>query len=292
MTLTERQKTIGDHWKSGKKNKRPHHLIELRRFINQTICGTPLDGYPMDAMMNWHATRAPGRVYDHGISVGCGNAGNETWLLEQGLVRRFTCYELSEQRAAFARELAQKRGVADRFEIHCRDAFNDPVFEQYDFVNWTASLHHMFDVRAALWWTRCILKPGGTAFIYEFAGPNKMQLPQEALDIASGIRRSLPGYVTDGLETEVRNIPLDWFDKNDPSECVDSAEIMPSIRRVFPGTEIRSAGGLVWGAALDQLYGRILADPNRATYLSGLLEQEDKLRHQYPLNIAAICHKP
>jgi SAM-dependent methyltransferase len=264
-------KQIGQHWKAGSRPIHYNGVPGINRFHNEILCGVQSSSHPDGARL-WLAKSFPGRVFRHAISVGSGAAAKEMHLLKAGLVERFTCFELSETRVSMGLAKAAELGLQQRISFRVEDAFAADI-EPVDLVHWQASLHHMFDVHAAVRWSRDILEPGGVFFMREFVGPTRMQFSAEALSAANQIRASLPASLFGQQPRLVRNIGLEWFAANDPSECADSANIVPAVRSLFPNADWRWLGGLVFFLACKGLCGE-LRKQEHAQLLEDLIAME------------------
>lgn len=129
--------------------------------INQRYCGVPAAGtHGGDIEL---LRRVSGGVrLERAVSVGCGLAFHELKLIEAGVVGHFTLFEISQARADQALASSRRMGLADRISVHVgEDAMADRPGAAYDLVYWKDALHHMFDARAAVQWSRRVLKPGG-----------------------------------------------------------------------------------------------------------------------------------
>ena len=160
------------------------------RDINRRVIGTPYPEFSRGAVEL--GRRRPGDRYGVGISVGCGNGSKEIALVRDGVVGRMLGYDLAAARIAKARAKAQDLGFADRIEFRQADAFALHPGPEFDLVYWNNALHHMFDVPAALAWSRDVLKPGGLLLIDDFVGPSRMRFDDETLAFANAVRGLLP----------------------------------------------------------------------------------------------------
>lgn len=255
------------HWT--KKTKEPPHRGLTRRWwqhpvivrhVTKTICGAPLDRLAagdVSLLERW----LPGRVFDKGVSIGCGTGKKEVTLLRSGLVSRFDLYEISEARIEQGREIADRHRVGDRITWHnCVVDFESGALDaEHDLVYWNNALHHMFEVDQAVRWSKRALRPGGYLYVNDFVGPTRMQWPDEALAIASRARELLPrrllkrptgkGY----LPTSLKRPDPYKLAAEDPTECADSADILPAIRRHFNAAWIKPTGGTIYHSALNDV---------------------------------------
>ena len=195
-----------------------------------------------------------GRDFGVGVSVGCGEGSKEMALLAVGAVRHFHLFEIADARVARGRERARNLGLSGRISWHVESPdFADPM--PVDLVYWNNALHHMLDTRVAVAWSRESLRPGRTFYMNDFVGPDRMQWPDEMLEAASAIRRQLPErLIGSASRTLARPRKL-----ADPTECADSAAILPAIREHFPAASVTPTG-VVYHLALHGLLDRFADD--------------------------------
>ncbi|MEJ7656421.1 MAG: class I SAM-dependent methyltransferase [Thermoleophilaceae bacterium] len=259
-------RTAAAHW-TKKTKERPHqrptrwwqHPIIVRH-VNESICGAPLDG-PAAGDVSLLARRAPGRVFGRAISIGCGGGAKEMTLMRAGLVSHLDLSESSDARIRQGQALADRHGLANRITWHncALDLASGALDGEYNLVYWNNALHHMLDVDQAVQWSKRALRPDGYLYMNDFVGPNRMQWPDEALAIASKARELLPqrllqrptgeGY----LPTSVQRPDPDRLAADDPTECADSDDILPALRRHFPAASIKPTGGTIYHTALHNV---------------------------------------
>jgi SAM-dependent methyltransferase len=185
-------------------------------------------------------------------------------LLQAGIVERFDVYEIAEARVEQGRELAKRRGLADRLIFHNSDAFATTQPNSYDMVNWFDSLHHMTDVVKAIMWSRDTLVDGGVLLIDEFVGPTYMQYTDRQLDLAASVRACLPprylarpGNPEGLLPVRRRRPAIDALKAVDPTECADSGRILSALNLIFPNAEVVPTGGVVYHIALSDVLANL-----------------------------------
>ncbi len=183
-------------------------------------------------------------------------------LLRNGLVQEMDLFELSPKRIEEGQKKAAELGFAERIHFHSTDAFESLPNASVDLVYWNNSLHHMFDVDAAVTWSHDVLQTGGLFYMDDFVGPNRRQWSEKALTIGSRIRSLLPERYLKAPQalnappnksvlprTLVREDP-ERIATADPSEAVDSERILAAIKREFPEAIIRPTGGVVYHMTL------------------------------------------
>jgi SAM-dependent methyltransferase len=275
LTATDR---IAQHWSTVYKQKtdlvvRWWESDYVVRHINRNVCGESLSGLSSGlhqlALNRLGACAQLGR----GISVGGGTGSKEIDLLRRGLVRQMVIYDLSPQAIITGRQHATAAGLTDRMTFVQDDAFKcETGPDAYDLVYWNNALHHMPDVGEALRWSRRVLRTGGLLLMDDFVGPTRMQWSQRLLDINNIFLRSLPPeyfrhpsnpHAT--LSRAVHRPDVSYLISVDPSECVDSARILPELARHFPEADVTPTGGGIYLVGLNDVLHNIVAAGDTAT---------------------------
>ncbi|MCL2749766.1 MAG: class I SAM-dependent methyltransferase [Coriobacteriia bacterium] len=256
------------------------HNERVIRHINKSVdkVDSPIVSEGLNQLL---IKRLSGRQLKLGVSVGCGLAQKEMRILQLGIVEKFILFELSEEAARIATKKAQELHLEDRIEFHIGDAFEyDFSNVCVDFVHWNNSLHHMFDVMAAIKWSYDLLEPNGVLYLDEYVGPSRFQYSDEVLQLVNDIRDDLPhkylriSSESDAYYGRIPRLDLSFFEMEgeDPSEAVDSERILESIKEVFPHAEIIPTGGVVYFLALSGILNNFLEeDESSISILNRLL---------------------
>jgi SAM-dependent methyltransferase len=286
---TRMQTAVGEYWSARKPstgNWWTNRMVV--RDINRRVIGEPHAEISRGAV-ELGRRLAGGRPLRRGISVGCGNGGKEIALVRDGVVGHMLGYDLAEARLAHARETAAGLGLSDRIEFRQGDAFVSHAGPEFDFVYWNNSLHHMFDVPAALTWSRDVLRPGGLLLIDEFVGPSRMRFDDETLAFANAVRGLLPERLLaparPGRPAD-RRLDREWFAARiarDPSEAADSGRTLAAVTDLFTAPVVRLTGGVVYFIALNGLFGNLdMALPEDRQLLGHLLTLDEIYTAAYP----------
>jgi SAM-dependent methyltransferase len=272
----DRDKLAGAHW-----SKEYANLENLRtrwwqseyivRTINKRVCGENIQGLSAGLyrlIKRQFADTLPAR---RGVSVGAGFGEKEMDAIEAGLATYFDLFEVSETAVQRGRVLAKERGLEQKISFHLADAFDLVSGTHiYDMVFWNNALHHMPDTRKAVAWSHRVLKPGGLFVMDDYAGATRMQFPEVMLRVSTEFRSTLPErYLKNPYDPtkmmDVKCVPPDEDDlfAMDPSECADSANIIPAIRDIFPKAQIILTGGGVYHLGLSDILHNINEEDDR-----------------------------
>lgn len=255
---------------------------EICGHLNTRICGKALPGVS-DGTRERLKSMGP---FPLAVSVGCGRATKEAALLADGVVDKFVLYDLSPARLEEAARLLEKRGVRDRAELVCADAFATPVEARYDLVYWASSLHHMPDVHAALEWSRNVLRPGGMLSVWEYVGPTRWQFSDEHLRLMNAFRAALPKDIRPKNPVQRRSVSE--MIARDPSEAADSAEILPALEVQFPGAEVIMLGGGLYSHGLAGILAKL--EPKHA-WVFDMIMAMDAAMTDHQVVAAAFARK-
>lgn len=222
-----------------------------KRFRERTGCATASEFICRYSNRNHFGTA---------LAIGCGRAGEELLLLRDQLVDRLILSDISEGQLALARADALRLGLdLSRIEFRGYIDMSNPLGEKVDLVYWRDSLHHMIDTEKAVAWSCDVLQGDGVMYCHDACPPNWMQWSSETLDWVERFRASLPArcLATDNPTWfhPVRPLPksVEWWKDIDPTECADSENIIPSLKRFAPDSNILFRGGMIYGYAMDDI---------------------------------------
>ncbi|MDO8870922.1 MAG: glycosyltransferase [Methanobacteriaceae archaeon] len=256
---------IGNYWsemnlKDGPKKIRWWEFPLIHKHLNNLICGEPVDG--INQCLKKRLEKMG--TLKHGVSVGFGDGNKELELVSEGLVDKFTMFELSDAGIAIALKKAENLGIEDKVELIKGNYFLHEFNEKVDFVHWSQSLHHMFDVNKSVEWSYKILEMGGIFYMDDFVGPSRFQWSDEALELGSRIRRILPdNYLKNPykpgklLNRKMLRPDPQILRNQDPSEAADSDNILESVIKYFPDAEITLTGGTIYHETLNDILHNI-----------------------------------
>lgn len=258
-----------------------------RAYYNAAVCGEFVPGTSEGCRVVLRKA-LNGRELDRAISVGCGTGIKELAILEDGLVRSFDLWEISNTVADEGRRNAAASGLQDRVAYHVGDAFAEVREGVYDLVNWDHSLHHMSDVDAAVAWSVRALRPGGFVMINDYVGPNRLQFLRTETDRANAFlaRAGVPQRIP--RATVVSKLRQWW---RDPSEAPQSELIAEAVARHMPGANLAPIGG-----AMLNMLGPVIvpfAKDEDDPILRAFLDEDAKFKAEGRSHFAfALWRKP
>ena len=225
---------------------------EIVQTYNERICGKRLEGDNAAGCRERLRQRWPNRKFGRAVSIGCGIARKEMALVEEQLVGQFDLFDISQQSVREAQINIDQRGLADRLSFLKEDPVENWA-SRYDLVYWDHSLHHMFDVKKYVAWSKSVLKPDGVFLLNEYVGPNRQQWTKFNIKVCREVLANL-GYDT-SIE-KIRDLNFISYLKQylrDPSEAAQSESIIPSCRAHLGDLEFKPIGGFVYLVLGNQL---------------------------------------
>ncbi|XVJ66904.1 MAG: hypothetical protein HEQ40_12325 [Lacibacter sp.] len=120
--------------------------------------------------------------------------------------------------------------------------------KKYDVVFFNSSLHHLPNVRFFLKESIVpVLNDNGLVIIFEYTGPNRLQFPSYQINAINDLLKQIPEsyrrrYKTNKVKHRVSGPGIIRMILADPSECIDSASIIPSLHELFEVVEEKKIG--------------------------------------------------
>lgn len=220
------------------------------------------------------------------LSVGCGNGIHERPFAQYNSTFNITGADLASVQVNQAKAIAAEKGLKINY---ITGDFTKMDFEKdsFDIVLFHSSLHHFDKISDFLRnHVKPLLKDTGLLVVYEYAGPNRLQLRKSQLKAANTILKSLPNkYKTlyDGktLKKRVYRPGLVRMLLVDPSEAPDSENLVQAIHNNFKTVEEVMLG---WNITLMMLKGishNFFDDsPETQRLIAEIIEKEDEFVKQ------------
>ena len=233
------------------------------------------------------------------LSLGCGTGFKDLKWLKYCDFESYTAIDVSEHSISQANENARQKGLDHIISYKVAD-LNTMALEEnfYDIILVDQSLHHFTPLDSMLDRIKRALKPEGYFVAHEFVGATRWQYPNRQLEVANAVLAILPEkyrtHVIDGKARKkiIRQSRLSMIMK-DPSESVESGNIMPLLRKMFHIVEFRSYHGGVLHLLLDGIVHHFIEmDEENEKYLKICCEIEDLLTKTGELNedfVVVIC---
>jgi 2-polyprenyl-3-methyl-5-hydroxy-6-metoxy-1,4-benzoquinol methylase len=217
------------------------------------------------------------------LSPGCGVCSNEIKFAGYPAFSEIFCIDLAEKPLKTAETIAFEKKLGQMKFLKGNVNEIDFPAEYYDVVLFNSSLHHFKNVEGLL--GRKIsetLKPGGLLIINEYVGPNRLQWTNSQLKAVNLIlqtkvpekfrQRYRSGY----YKNKVSGPGILRMIFSDPSEAVDSASILPSLKGNFTALEEKQLGGNLLMILLKDISHHFTEeDKEAADLLKILMEIED-----------------
>ncbi|MHC1731262.1 MAG: class I SAM-dependent methyltransferase [Bacteroidales bacterium] len=216
------------------------------------------------------------------LSVGCGTGSRERKFANHGNFSLIEGIDLAPSKIDEARQYALECDL-NKIKYYVGD-FRSFAFEpnSYDLILFNSSLHH-FNRIDQLIRSRVLplLKQDGYLIIFEYVGPNRLQWTAEQLEYANRLLREIPDkYRTrlnsNATKTRIYRPGLIRMYLVDPSEAVESQEILPAIHKYLKPIEEKEVGWDILHLLLKDISHNFLFDnTDTKSLLNYLFERED-----------------
>ena len=262
--------------------------------------------------------------FKNALSLCCGFGGLERCLMKLNAVESITGIDIAPGAIEEASQQAARENLDIKYRVCDVNTETLPA-ETYDLIWGNGALHHIEHLEKVLPMLYAALRPGGFLIATEYVGPRYQQINIRQQQLINAVKHLLPGdlretYANDkgsplfkiakrikraiftGQFSSARfsqiwwPVPLRWFKKNDPSECVNSQKIIPVLRNTFEEVDVRYFGGSILFYALDQVFYENFDPANEAhcKILEMLFGIEDALIETGEIandNAHIICRK-
>ena len=263
---------------------------------NQLMTGDPHKNYKQYLVEQYFSQSSGLKL----LSLGSGDCSHELELARYHQFDEIICIDLAENRLNQARAIAEAEGL-NNIHFLCID-LDDYEFKQnyFDLVLFNASLHHFENVHDLLRTkVKPTLKNGGYLIINEYVGPKRLQFPNKQLKAVNQALKLIDKpfrkrYKTNLYKNRFSGSGVIRMIIADPSECVDSNNILPAIHANFNTVEENAFGGnIIVNALKDIAHHFVELDNHKKEILEKLFHFEDKYLEENPSDfIFGIYEKP
>lgn len=217
------------------------------------------------------------------LSLGSGNCSSEIAFAKHDNFNLILCTDIAEKRLKIGRENAEANGLSN-IKFQTIDVNHLQLEHQkFDIIYFRASLHHFKNVEQLVSKTLPqLLNPDGILIINEYVGPTRLQLPKHQIKAINKGLNLIPKpyrkrFKLNLYKNKVYGPGLWRMILADPSECIDSASIMPSIHKNYDTIYEASYGGNILQFALkDIAHHFIELNKEKALVLENLFKFEDQ----------------
>jgi SAM-dependent methyltransferase len=235
------------------------------------------------------------------LSLGSGLGKNEIALARSGKYKLIDAFDITPFRVERARELAEKSGYSDVVNFYQGDVYNLEIKEKkYDAIFAMGSLHHFSPLTKVLDTVNSLLKDDGCFIIHEYVGPTQFQWTTRQLEIINGLLQILPSkykikWSTGKVQKKIIRPSRLRMRLGDPSEAIDSANIIPRLKEKFEIVEFRPFGGTIMHLLLSDIAQNFLPEDQYGKELLKIcFDIEDKLIEMSEISsdfVVAVCKK-
>ncbi len=237
-----------------------------------------------------------------GLSLSCGTGQRELKWAELGKFKTIDAIDLSKPRIEKAIEEAQKKGynsilnyqIGDVYKIELQKSF-------YDLIIVEGSLHHFSPLKNILQKINYSLKPDGYFIVNEFVGPTRFQWTEKQIAVINALLTIFPNKYRKLIGNSNKE-KLNIFRPSklrmilgDPSEAVESSNILPYLRDIFEVVELKEYGGTILHLLFSEIaHNFISSKPEIKRWLHICFEIEDLLLSEKEISsdfIIAVCKK-
>ncbi len=223
------------------------------------------------------------------LSLGSGASRHELELAKYPNFDELVCVDLAKDRLQEAEAEAKELGLTN-IKFICADVHNFEIPKAYyDVVFFHASLHHFDEMDDFIVnKVKPALKPDGLLVINEYVGPTRLQFPKhqiakinEALHLIPEVYRTR--FKSKLIKRTFHGSGILRMIVADPSECVDSARILPAIHAHFDTLIQKPYGGnILMNVLKDIAHHFVEVDQEKTQVLRSLFALEDAYLEENP----------
>ena len=215
------------------------------------------------------------------LSPGCGTGSKELKFARFENFGLIEAFDISNERIKVAKENAENLGLKNmQYKIADVQSFN---FEKnyYDVIVFDSFLHHIKNLDKILNKIYYSLRDDGLIVINEYVGPNRFQWSKEQLNISNEALNKLPRlyrkrWNSNKIKTKSYRPGLFRMILSDPSEAVNSENILQKIRVKFKVLEEKPYGGNILHLTLKDIsHNFIIENEESIKLLDTLFKIED-----------------
>jgi ubiquinone/menaquinone biosynthesis C-methylase UbiE len=194
------------------------------------------------------------------LSLGSGISNNEIELAKHTKIfKEVVCLDIADNLLEIAAKKAAKNNLKNiKFITKNIDDFEFKK-NDFDIIFFKSSLHHFDKVEALLSGRiKNAIKPNGFLIINEFVGATRHQFSKKQINAINETISIIPKkfrkrFKSNFHKNKYRGVGVLRMIMADPSECVDSESIMPSIKKHYKTLDEKPYGGNLLMSALRDI---------------------------------------
>jgi 2-polyprenyl-3-methyl-5-hydroxy-6-metoxy-1,4-benzoquinol methylase len=262
------------------------NIPEVKARWNQKISGDSKIGYEEYFVR----TQLEGKSGLKMLSIGSGVCSHELLFAQSGKFEKVTCLDLMDNLLRTAEEEAKTLGVEEILDCVRGDIFTHDFKEgQYDVILFHQALHHFDQMETFLRQTIVpLLNAEGVLLLNEYVGPTRMQYPKGQLNAVNECLKLIPEtfrqrFKSKMIKKRYRGSGTLRVKLADPSECVDSGSMIPTLHKLFSVIEEKPYGGNVLSSTLkDIAHNFMVPSMEQDDVLNTVFAFEDKYLETHP----------
>lgn len=217
-----------------------------------------------------------------GLSIGCGIGQNELKWIKSINFERLIAHDLSSERIAFAKRQAEREGYSQILHFLISDFFDlEVIDDEYDVIIAEGALHHLKPLNEVLLRIKRMLKKDGYLLVNDFIGPSRFQWTDRQLEIVNGLLAIIPHRYRKRIRSgsikkrQYKPGRLSMI-LNDPSEAVESSNILPLLKEYFDILELKEYGGTILHLLMHEIAHNFISNDEKSERILHLcFEVED-----------------
>jgi ubiquinone/menaquinone biosynthesis C-methylase UbiE len=216
------------------------------------------------------------------LSPGCGTGGKELKFASFDNFSRIDAFDLSPQRIKVAKQNAEERGIKKiQYMVSDTESFEFGR-DKYDLILLDSYLHHVKKLNVILNKIYYSLQNDGIIVINDYVGPNRFQWGKAQLKTANEALLKIPQafrrrWGTNKIKSRIYRPGILRMILSDPSEAVNSENILKEVRGRFKVLEEKPYGGNILHLALKDISHNFINDyGNSIQLINELFDFENK----------------
>lgn len=237
-----------------------------------------------------------------GLSLACGTGHRELKWIDQGKFKYIDAIDLSKPRIDAAKKEAHKKGygnlinyqVGNIYKVNLSKSFYDAIFVEN-------SLHHFSPLKKILQRINLSMKPDGYLIVNEFVGPTRFQWTEKQIEVINALLSIFPDKYksllgkNNGQKLNIFKPSKLRMILHDPSEAVESSNILTYLEEIFEIVETKEYGGTLLMLLFYEIAHNFISnEPEVKHWLKICFEIEDLLLSEKELDsdfAIVVCRK-